>query len=56
MPGAPDSLPKGMYLSVDEPTRSLRTLPVDGDELLLVGGNGHVTDGPVPGRRAGRFG
>ncbi len=43
VPGAPDSLPKGMYLSVDEPTRSLRTLPVDGDELLLVGGNGHVT-------------
>lgn len=35
-------LPAGMYLSVDEPTRSVRTAP-DGDagELLLVGGNGH---------------
>lgn len=41
VPGGPDSLPPGMYLSVDAPTRSLRTVPIDGDELLLVGGNGH---------------
>jgi glycine/D-amino acid oxidase-like deaminating enzyme/nitrite reductase/ring-hydroxylating ferredoxin subunit len=34
-------LPTGMYLSVDEPARSVRTTPWDGDELLLVGGNGH---------------
>ena len=38
----PAELPQGMYLSVDSPTRSLRTTPdVDGRELLLVGGNGH---------------
>lgn len=36
-------LPQGMYLGVDDPTRSLRTVPVDDDELLMVGGNGHVT-------------
>ena len=43
VPAAPGSIPQGMYLGVDDPTRSLRTIPVDGDELLMVGGNGHVT-------------
>jgi len=43
VPGAPGSLPQGMYLGVDDPTRSLRTVPVGGEELLMVGGNGHVT-------------
>ncbi len=34
--------PQGMYLSVDQPTRSLRTAPRDdGSEHLLVGGSGH---------------
>lgn len=33
--------PEGMYLSVDEPTRSLRDAEIDGERLLLVGGNGH---------------
>ena len=32
----------GMYLSVDSPSRSLRTAPAVGGELLIVGGNGHV--------------
>lgn len=36
----PGSIPAGMYLSADQPNRSLRT--AQGDELLLVGGNGHV--------------
>jgi glycine/D-amino acid oxidase-like deaminating enzyme len=37
-------VPHGMYLSADQPTRSLRSLPVPGgDELLLVGGSGHIT-------------
>ncbi len=37
-----DAPPQGMYLSVDQPTRSLRTAPRDdGSELLLVGGSGH---------------
>jgi nitrite reductase/ring-hydroxylating ferredoxin subunit len=31
-----------MYLSADGPTRSVRTVPTDGGELLLTGGNGHV--------------
>lgn len=34
----------GMYLSTDEPSRSLRdAVGQDGQPLLLVGGNGHVT-------------
>jgi glycine/D-amino acid oxidase-like deaminating enzyme/nitrite reductase/ring-hydroxylating ferredoxin subunit len=36
--GAP---PPGMYISGDSPTRSVRGVPVDGDEKLLVGGEGH---------------
>jgi glycine/D-amino acid oxidase-like deaminating enzyme/nitrite reductase/ring-hydroxylating ferredoxin subunit len=39
----PDSqLPLGMYLSLDSPSRSLRTAPHEDGELLVVGGNGHV--------------
>lgn len=38
------SVPQGMYLAADHPTRSVRSLPHGDDgELLLVGGNGHVT-------------
>ena len=37
----PGPIPRGMYLSADSPTRSLRTAQHDGEELLLVGGNGH---------------
>ena len=37
----PGDIPRGMYLSADAPTRSLRTAQHDGQELLLVGGNGH---------------
>ncbi|MBN3498988.1 FAD-dependent oxidoreductase [Arthrobacter pascens] len=33
--------PDGMYLSVEQPVRSLRDYPADGRRLLLVGGNGH---------------
>ena len=37
-------VPHGMYLSADQPTRSLRSLPEPGGgELLLVGGSGHIT-------------
>ncbi|MEZ0580508.1 FAD-dependent oxidoreductase [Nocardioides sp. MH1] len=36
--------PEGMYLSADQPSRSLRSHPIaGGDELLLVGGYGHTT-------------
>jgi glycine/D-amino acid oxidase-like deaminating enzyme/nitrite reductase/ring-hydroxylating ferredoxin subunit len=34
-------VPRGMYISADQPTRSLRTALHGGEELLLVGGNGH---------------
>jgi glycine/D-amino acid oxidase-like deaminating enzyme/nitrite reductase/ring-hydroxylating ferredoxin subunit len=37
----PTQIPRGMYISADSPTRSLRTAMHDGEELLLVGGNGH---------------
>jgi glycine/D-amino acid oxidase-like deaminating enzyme/nitrite reductase/ring-hydroxylating ferredoxin subunit len=39
----PGPLPAGMYLSIDSPTRSLRTAPGPDGEYLLVGGNGHKT-------------
>jgi glycine/D-amino acid oxidase-like deaminating enzyme/nitrite reductase/ring-hydroxylating ferredoxin subunit len=35
--------PPGMYISGDSPTRSVRAVPVAGEELLLVGGEGHKT-------------
>jgi glycine/D-amino acid oxidase-like deaminating enzyme/nitrite reductase/ring-hydroxylating ferredoxin subunit len=40
---APGELPHGMYLSVDEPKRSLRTITRGGERLLLVGGETHST-------------
>jgi glycine/D-amino acid oxidase-like deaminating enzyme/nitrite reductase/ring-hydroxylating ferredoxin subunit len=33
--------PAGMHISVDSPSRSVRAVPLDGEELLLVGGEGH---------------
>lgn len=39
----PGAFPDGMYLSVSDPTRSLRTVSIDGEQCLMVGGNGHVT-------------
>lgn len=39
----PGGLPEGMYVSAESPTRSLRTVPSAGGEVLLVGGNGHRT-------------
>jgi glycine/D-amino acid oxidase-like deaminating enzyme/nitrite reductase/ring-hydroxylating ferredoxin subunit len=35
--------PEGMFISGDSPTRSVRAVPVAGEELLLVGGEGHRT-------------
>ena len=35
--------PDGMFISAGSPTRSVRGIPVDGGELLLVGGEGHKT-------------
>jgi glycine/D-amino acid oxidase-like deaminating enzyme/nitrite reductase/ring-hydroxylating ferredoxin subunit len=34
--------PRGMYISIDEPTRSVRSTPADdGTRVLIVGGEGH---------------
>lgn len=38
----PGEIPQGMYLSVDSPSRSLRTAGTGGSTSLLVGGNGHI--------------
>jgi glycine/D-amino acid oxidase-like deaminating enzyme/nitrite reductase/ring-hydroxylating ferredoxin subunit len=35
--------PDGMFISAGSPTRSVRAVPVAGEELLLVGGEGHRT-------------
>jgi len=45
---ATGELPTGMYLSVDEPTRSLRTANDGEGELMLVGGEGHPTGKGAP--------
>ncbi|MYL36007.1 FAD-dependent oxidoreductase [Pontibacillus yanchengensis] len=34
---------EGMYLSADEPKRSIRTATADGDSILLIGGESHKT-------------
>jgi glycine/D-amino acid oxidase-like deaminating enzyme/nitrite reductase/ring-hydroxylating ferredoxin subunit len=35
--------PEGMFISGDSPSRSVRAVPLDGEERLLVGGEGHKT-------------
>ncbi|WP_462409916.1 FAD-dependent oxidoreductase [Neobacillus sp. Marseille-QA0830] len=37
------SYPGGMYISADSPSRSIRTTPFNGEELLIIGGEGHKT-------------
>lgn len=37
------ALPSGMYISADEPLRSILPIKVDREEYLLVGGEGHKT-------------
>jgi glycine/D-amino acid oxidase-like deaminating enzyme/nitrite reductase/ring-hydroxylating ferredoxin subunit len=37
------SAPDGMFISAEQPTRSVRTAPYGGSVLLLVGGEGHKT-------------
>ncbi|MDO5735844.1 MAG: FAD-dependent oxidoreductase [Propionibacteriaceae bacterium] len=43
VPAARCPIPQGMYISAEEPTRSLRSAPSNDGQMLLVGGNGHVT-------------
>ena len=40
---AKNPYPGGMYLSVDDPVRSLRYTPVNGEQLVIVGGQNHQT-------------
>lgn len=35
--------PGGMYISADKPTRSLRSTPIDGGTLWIIGGDNHKT-------------
>ncbi|KZZ85194.1 FAD-dependent oxidoreductase [Bacillus sp. SJS] len=35
--------PGGMYLSADNPTRSIRATPMNGEDLILIGGDSHKT-------------
>jgi glycine/D-amino acid oxidase-like deaminating enzyme/nitrite reductase/ring-hydroxylating ferredoxin subunit len=42
----PGAIPRGMYLSVDDPVRSLRTAVQADRELLVVAGNGHPVGRP----------
>lgn len=51
VPGAPATIPQGMYLSVDEPVRTLRTVPLGDTELLIVGGQGHEVGRAATGDR-----
>jgi glycine/D-amino acid oxidase-like deaminating enzyme/nitrite reductase/ring-hydroxylating ferredoxin subunit len=37
------SPPEGMFITGNSPTRSVRAVPVQGEELLLVGGESHKT-------------
>lgn len=36
-------IPDGMYVSIDEPRRTIRTAELDGKPILLVGGESHKT-------------
>ncbi|WP_391117960.1 FAD-dependent oxidoreductase [Psychrobacillus sp. L3] len=41
---AEENYPKGIYINVEKPTRSIRTaLGIDGKRYLLLGGEGHTT-------------
>ncbi|WP_251554217.1 FAD-dependent oxidoreductase [Neobacillus muris] len=35
--------PGGMYISADSPSRSIRSTPINGKNLLIIGGEGHKT-------------
>ena len=36
-------VPPGMFITAGSPTRSIRGIPYEGEELLMVGGEGHTT-------------
>ena len=48
----PGDAPVGMFMSAGQPRRSIRFCPIDGAEVVLVGGEGHkVGQGGPTGRR-----
>ena len=49
-----EAVPKGMYISVEQPTRSIRQHPFDAGELLILSGDSHKTgqDDDTEGRYA----
>jgi len=40
---AKDAFPGGMYINAEEPARSLRSLPTENGELIIIGGEHHKT-------------
>jgi glycine/D-amino acid oxidase-like deaminating enzyme/nitrite reductase/ring-hydroxylating ferredoxin subunit len=43
-----EPFPEGMFISAEEPAKSLRSQPAEGGELVLVAGDGHPTGGGNP--------
>jgi glycine/D-amino acid oxidase-like deaminating enzyme/nitrite reductase/ring-hydroxylating ferredoxin subunit len=43
IPSDPDKIRDGMFISTETPVHSMRSTPLDGRRLLLVGGEGHKT-------------
>lgn len=43
-----EDYPGGMYLSAESPSRSLRDTTIDGEHLILVGGESHKTGQGIP--------
>jgi glycine/D-amino acid oxidase-like deaminating enzyme/nitrite reductase/ring-hydroxylating ferredoxin subunit len=43
-----EPLPEGMYLSTESPSHSIRVARIDGEDHLLVGGEGHKTGHSTP--------
>ena len=41
IPADPAAVPDGMFISTETPVHSIRSTPLDGRRLLLVGGEGH---------------
>jgi Rieske Fe-S protein len=47
--------PQGMYISAGEPTRSIRSHPVRGEDLVVIGGEGHKPGTGDPDASYGRL-
>ena len=43
-----EPFPEGMFISAEEPARSLHSQPAEGGELVLVVGDGHPTGSENP--------